>query len=160
MTLSVALGTDHGGFSLKTELLPWLQGQGYNVLDMGAYALDPDDDYPDCSELVAQAVTSGEAQRGILVCGSGVGVCIVANKVPGVRACLCHDIYSARQGVEHDDMNVLCLGALIIRVELAKELLTAFLSAQFSSKERYHRRLQKVLAIESKSIIGKRDRTG
>lgn len=158
MTLRVALGADHGGFSLKTELLPWLQGQGYEVLDFGAYTLDPADDYPDFSEAVAQAVASGEAQRGIVVCGSGVGACIVANKMTGVRACLCHDTYSARQGVEHDDMNVLCLGARVIEVELARELVTAFLSARFSTEERFRRRLQKLLAIESRAIQGRETR--
>ena len=159
MILRVALGADHGGFSLKTELLPWLQGQGCEVLDLGAHTLDPADDYPDFSEAVAQAVASGEAQRGILVCGSGVGACIATNKVPGVRAGLCHDTYSARQGVEHDDMNVLCLGARVIGVELARELITAFLSARFSNEERFHRRLQKVLAIEAKSVRGERNQT-
>lgn len=152
MTPRVALGADHGGFSLKTELIPWLQGQGYEVLDKGAHTLDLADDYPDFSKAVAQAVASGKAQRGILVCGSGVGGCIVANKIPGIRACLCHDTYSARQGVEHDDMNVLCLGARVIGVELAKELITAFLMANFSGEERHRRRLGKVLTIESNNI--------
>jgi len=159
MILRVALGADHGGFSLKTELLPWLQGQGCEVLDLGAHTLDPADDYPDFSEAVAQAVASGEAQRGIMVCGSGVGGCIATNKVPGVRAGLCHDTYSARQGVEHNDMNILCLGARVIGVELAREVITAFLSARFSNEERFHRRLQKVLAIEAKSVRGNRNQT-
>ena len=157
MTLRVVLGADHGGFSLKTGLLSWLQSQGYEVLDLGAHTLDPADDYPDFAEAVAQAVASGETQRGILVCGSGVGACIAANKLPGIRACLCHDTYSAHQGVEHDDMNILCLGAHIVGVELAKELVTAFLNAQFSDKERYRRRLEKILAIESRTTQEKRD---
>ena len=157
MTLRIALGDDHRGFSLKTELHPWLQGQGYEVLALGAHTLDPADDYPDFSKAVAQAVASGKAQRGILVCGSGVGACIAANKVPGIRACLCHDTYSAHQGVEHDDMNVLCLGARVVGVELAKELVTAFLRARFSGEERYHRRRQKVLAIESEALQEKGD---
>ena len=157
MTLRVALGADHGGFSLKTELLSWLQGQGYEVLDLGAHTLDPADDYPDFSVAVAQAVASGEAQRGIIICGSGVGACIVANKVAGIRACLCHDTYSARQGVEHDDMNVLCLGARVIGAELARELVATFLSAQFSTAERHQRRLQKLLAIESEAVQKKGD---
>ncbi len=152
MTPRVALGADHGGFSLKTELIPWLQGQGYEILDKGAHTLDLADDYPDFSQAVAQAVASGEAQRGILVCGSGVGACIVANKIPGIRAGLCHDTYSARQGVEHDDMNILCLGARVIGVELAKELITVFLMANFSGEERHRRRLGKVLTIESNNI--------
>lgn len=155
MTIRVALGADHGGFPLKTELLPWLQGQGYEVLDMGAHTLDPADDYPDFAIAVAQAVASGEAQRGIVVCGSGVGACVVTNKMTGIRACLCHDTYSAHQGVEHDDMNVLCLGARVIGVELAKELVSAFLNARFSGEERHRRRRQKVLDFESRNIQGK-----
>ena len=147
--LRVALGVDHGGFPLKVGLHRWLQGQGYEVVDLGANDLDPDDDYPDFAEAVARAVASGQADRGVLICGSGVGACIAANKVRGVRACLCHDTYSARQGVEHDDMNVLCLGARVLGVELAKELLYAFLNARFIGEERHTRRLQKVLAIES-----------
>ena len=110
MTLVVALGADHGGLSLKTDLIPWLESQGHRVVDVGAYSLDPADDYPDFAEAVTPAVTSDQVERGILVCGSGVGACIAANKVPGIRACLCHDIYSAHQGVEHDNMNILCLG--------------------------------------------------
>ena len=152
MTLRVALGADHGGFSLKAQLLPWLQDAGYEILDVGAHTLDATDDYPDYAEAVAQAVASGQAQRGILVCGSGVGACIAANKVPGVRACLCHDTYSAHQGVEHDDMNVLCLGARVIGMELARELVTAFLKARFSGEERHRRRLEKILAIESRAL--------
>jgi ribose 5-phosphate isomerase B len=155
MTLRVALGADHGGFRLKTDLLPWLQDQGYEILDVGAHRLDSTDDYPDFAAAVAQVVTSGQVQRGILICGSGVGACIAANKVPGVRASLCHDTYSAHQGVEHDDMNVLCLGAYVIGVELARELVTAFLKARFGGEERHRRRLEKVLAIESDALQGK-----
>lgn len=158
MTLRVALGADHGGFPLKTELLPWLQGQGYEVLALGAHTLDPADDYPDFAIAVAQAVASGEAQRGIVVCGSGVGACVVTNKMTGIRACLCHDTYSAHQGVEHDDMNVLCLGARVIGVELAKELVSVFLNARFSGEERHRRRRQKVLDFESGNI--QRKKTG
>lgn len=158
MMRRVVLGADHGGFSLKTELLTWLQGQGYEVLDLGAHTLDPADDYPDFSVAVAQAVASGKAQRGIIICGSGVGACIVANKVVGIRAGLCHDTYSARQGVEHDDINVLCLGGRVISMELAKELATAFLGARFSGAERHRRRLQKLLAVESGAVSGKRAR--
>ncbi|MEE8318182.1 MAG: ribose 5-phosphate isomerase B [Dehalococcoidales bacterium] len=149
MTQLVALGTDHGGFPLKEELLPWMKGQGYEVLDVGAHSFDPSDDYPDFAYAVAQAVASGKAPRGIIICGSGVGACIAANKVPGVRAGICHDGYSAHQGVEHDDMNVLCLGARIIGGALAVELVTAFLNARFSGEERHARRLRKVLDIES-----------
>lgn len=151
--LCVALGADHGGYSLKNELLVRLQGQ-YNILDVGAHKYDPDDDYPDFAEAVAKAVASGKAQRGILVCGSGVGACIAATKMPGVRACLCHDTYSAHQGVEHDDMNVLCLGARVIGIEFATELAIAFLKARFSNEKRHRRRLKKVLAIEKRAIRG------
>jgi len=149
--LRVALGADHGGFVLKNELLARLQGQ-YDISDLGAPKYDPDDDYPDFAEAVAEAVASGKAQRGILVCGSGVGACITANKVTGVRACLCHDTYSAHQGVEHDDMNVLCLGARVIGIELATELVEAFLKARFSKGKRHLRRLKKVLAIEKRAL--------
>ena len=149
--LRVALGADHGGYSLKNELLARLRGQ-YDILDLGAHKYDTDDDYPDFAEVIAQAVASGKAQRGILVCGSGVGACIAANKVPGVRACLCHDTYSAHQGVEHDDMNVLCLGARVIGIELASELVEAFLKARFSKEKRHLRRLKKVLAIEKQAL--------
>lgn len=148
----IALGTDHGGFPLKVELLPWFKTQGYEILDMGAYTLDPTDDYPDFALAVAQAVASGKAERGIIICGSGVGACIVANKLPGIRAGLCHDTYAAHQGVEHDDMNILCLGARVIGIELAKEVVKAFLNAQFSGEERHSRRLEKLKAIERKAF--------
>ena len=158
MKLRVALGADHGGFILKNELVTRLK-QVYEVLDVGAHAFDPADDYPDFSEAVARAVASGQAQRGILICGSGVGACIAANKVPGVRACLCHDIYSARQGVEHDDMNVLCLGARVIGLSLAMELARAFLNARFSNEGRHRRRLEKVLTIERQAFQEGRKRS-
>lgn len=159
MTLRVALGADHGGFALKVELVAWLRRQKYEVLDLGAQECDLADDYPDIAEAVARAVASGKAERGILVCGSGVGACIVANKIPGVRASLCHDTYSAHQGVEHDDMNILCLGARVIGVELAKELVAAFLKARFSAQERHCRRLEKVIAIEAKAMPKKHGQT-
>jgi ribose 5-phosphate isomerase B len=143
----VAVAADHGGFALKEELSDGLGGD-YNLIDLGASTLDPDDDYPDFALAVARAVASGRAERGIIVCGSGVGACIAANKVRGVRAGLCHDTYSARQGVEHDDMNVLCLGARVIGGELARELVRAFLGARFSGEERHRRRLEKVLEAE------------
>jgi ribose 5-phosphate isomerase B len=149
--LSVALGADHGGLSLKEELAVRLRDD-YEILDLGAHSYQPDDDYPDFVVPVAKAVVSGDAQRGILVCGSGVGACIVANKVPGIRAGLCHDVYSAHQGVEHDDMNVLCLGARVIGIELAAELVTAFLRARFSGEERHLRRLRKMMAIERQAL--------
>ena len=153
MGLKVVLGADHGGFALKNKLFSILQ-HGYEVTDLGAHTYNPDDDYPDYAGAIAQAVASGQAERGIIICGSGVGACVAANKVPGVRACLCHDIYSAHQGVEHDDMNVLCLGARIIGLELAGELAFAFLGADFSGEERHRRRLGKILDIEKKSLKG------
>jgi ribose 5-phosphate isomerase B len=155
MTVRVVIGADHGGFALKSELVPWLKAQGYEVLDLGAARYEAGDDYPDFAEAVAKSVASGQAQRGIIICGSGVGACIAANKIKGVRAGLCHDTYSAHQGVEHDDMNILCLGARIIGGELAKEIIAAFLKARFAQEERFSRRLQKVLAIEARNIAGK-----
>ena len=153
MKLKVALGADHGGFTLKNELVTRLQ-ETYEISDLGACTFDPNDDYPDFALAVAQAVASGQAQRGILICGSGVSACIAANKVPGVRACLCHDTYSAHQGVEHDDMNVLCLGSRVIGIELATELVKVFLNANFSGETRHCRRLEKVLAIEHQALHG------
>ena len=154
MKQTIALGADHGGFALKNEIAERLR-QEYEILDLGAYQLDPEDDYPDFSFAVARAVASGKAQRGILICGSGVGACVAANKLPGVRACLCHDTYSAHQGVEHDDMNVLCLGARVIGIELAAELANSFLKASFSGRESYQRRLSKILDIEREAGRGK-----
>ena len=152
MKLIVAVGADHGGFVLKKELVSRL-GESYEVLDLGAHNLDPADDYPDFVRTVTQAVISGRAERGIIICGSGVGAAIAANKVPGVRAAICHDTYSAHQGVEHDDMNVLCLGARVVGSELAWELAIAFLEARFTGEERHRRRLEKVLAIEREALL-------
>ena len=146
--MRVVLGADHAGFALKEVLKIYLADQGYEVVDVGAHAYDGSDDYPDFSAAVGRAVAGGEAPRGILVCGSGVGACIAANKIKGVRACLCHDIYSATQGVEHDDMNVLCLGGLIVGEALARKLVDGFLSATFIGEGRFQRRLNKVLALE------------
>ncbi len=156
MILRVAIGADHGGFTLKEELVARLKDD-FAVHDVGAHAVDPDDDYPDFVEPVARAVAAGEVDRGIIVCGSGVGACIAANKVPGVRAGLCHDSYSAHQGVEHDDMNILCLGARVVGGELAAELVTAFLGARFSGEPRYRRRLDKVISLERMALEGKRE---
>jgi len=133
---------------LKVEAVEWVREWGHDVWDAGAHQLDPGDDYPDFARGVAEAVAGGRADRGIIVCGSGVGASIVANKVRGVRAGLCHDTYSARQGVEHDDMNVLCLGARIIGPALAREVVAAFVEARFSGEERHTRRLAKVRAME------------
>ena len=156
MTMRIAIGADHGGFPLKAELTPWLRENGYEVLDMGAETLIPTDDYPDYALAVAEAVASEKVQRGIIICGSGIGACIAANKIPGVRACPCHDTYSAHQGVEHDDMNVLCLGARVVGGALAMEVVEAFLKARFSGEERHRRRLQKVLDIESQNMLKKK----
>jgi ribose 5-phosphate isomerase B len=122
---------------------------GHEVLDLGAHQFEPSDDYPDYARYVCQAIQHDQAQRGILLCGSGVGAAIAANKHRGVRACVCHDVYSAAQGVEHDDMNVLCLGARVVGIEVARLLVRAFLNAQFKTEQRFQRRLEKVQAIEA-----------
>ena len=150
--MQLAVAADHAGFELKVLLVPWLNSAGHQVVDLGAHQLEPDDDYPDYAAAVAQRVQSGGAERGIVVCGSGVGACIAANKVTGIRACLCHDTYTGRQGVEHDDMNVICLGARIIGLEVAKEILQAFLLASFLPEPRFHRRLEKLLRLERQGI--------
>ncbi len=147
--MRVAVGSDHAGFELKSALARLVQGFGCEVLDLGTTDTSPVD-YPDFAETVGRAVTDGRADRGILICGSGVGASVAANKLPGVRAALCHDTYSAHQGVEHDDMNVLVLGALVIGPELAWELVRAFLGAKFTGEERHRRRLDKVKALESR----------
>jgi ribose 5-phosphate isomerase B len=149
--VKIALGTDHAGFEFKNQLVSILVGQGVDIFEVGAFSYDANDDYPDFAEAVARAVADGKAERGILVCGSGVGASIAANKVRGVRAAMCHDTYSAHQGVEHDDMNVLCMGARIVGIELAREVANAFLGAIFSGEPRHARRLTKVIAIEAAS---------
>ena len=154
MMRRIAIGADHGGYYLKKDMVAYLENI-YEIIDLGADIFDEQDDYPEFAEAVAQVVVSRKAERGILICGSGVGACIAANKIPGIRACLCHDIYSAHQGVEHDDMNILCLGARVVGIELAKELVDAFLNANYSGEERYQRRLEKILEIERKSFQGK-----
>lgn len=146
--MRVAFGTDHGGLAIKDSILDAVRELGHEPLDLGAYELDPVDDYPDFAVLVGEAVQSGRADRGIAVCGSGVGVTMAANKMRGIRACLCHDTYSAAQGVTHDDMNVLCLGGRIIGPELAKALVRAFLTADFDGGERFRRRVNKVNALD------------
>ena len=138
-------------FDLKEEVRAYLTKAEHEVVDLGAYRCEPQDDYPDFAERVGEAIRAEEATRGILICGSGVGVSVAANKIPGVRAAMCHDTYSAHQGVEHDDMNVLVLGARIVGTSLAYELIDAFLKAKFiSDQERFTRRFKKVLAIEAK----------
>ncbi len=146
--MNIALGVDHGGFALKQIVIDELKKLGHTIIDCGAYSLDPADDYPDFARAVGAAIQRGETERGIVICGSGVGASVAATKMRGIRAAVCHDTYSARQGVEHDDMNVLCLGARIVGDELVKELVRAFVSAKFSGAERHRRRLNKVLEIE------------
>ena len=152
--MRIALGTDHAGFELREKVARVLADLGHDVEDVGAHSYDPEDDYPDFARLVAGAVASGAADRGVLVCGSGVGASVAANKVAGVRAAMCHDTYSAHQGVEHDDMNVLCMGARVIGEELAREVVTSFLGAAFSGEERHVRRVAKIKAIESAQALG------
>lgn len=146
--MKIAVGADHGGFVLKQIVMEELKKMGHSIVDCGAPTLNPTDDYPDFSRAVGQALQRGDAERGVLICGSGVGAAIAATKMRGVRACVCHDTYSAHQGVEHDDMNVLALGARVIGDELAKEIVRAFISARFSGDERFQRRLNKVMEIE------------
>jgi RpiB/LacA/LacB family sugar-phosphate isomerase len=146
--VKISIGADHGGFELKTKLVKFLTQSGEGPLDLGTFSGEAVD-YPDYARAVAKAVLGHKAERGILICGSGVGACVAANKFPGIRAAVCHDTFSARQGVEDDDMNILCLGARVIGTELAKELVRTFLAAKFSGAERHVRRLRKVAAIEN-----------
>lgn len=148
--MRIVFGADHAGFDMKQDVLAFVRGLGHEVLDVGAFTGTQPDDYPDFAEALGQALTEGKADRGILICGSGVGASVAANKIPGIRAGLCHDTYSAHQGVEHDDMNVLVLGSRIIGMELAHELVKSFVSAGFSNEERHVRRLGKVKKIESR----------
>ena len=144
----IAVATDHGGFPLKAALLEVVRKCGHEVLDLGAYSAEPADDYPDFAKAIGEAIQQGRAQRGVLMCGSGVGASVAANKMIGIRAGLAHDTYSAHQGVEHDNMNVLCLGARVIGPELMADLVRAYLGAEFSGEARHVRRLAKVDAIE------------
>lgn len=146
--MKVALAADHAGLPLKEEIAALVQSLGHEVLDLGAHQYDKDDDYPDFARYIGQAIQHGQADRGVLLCGSGVGASIAATKMKGVRAAVCHDAYSAAQGVEHDDLNVLCLGSRIIGGAVADVLVRAFLGATFSGETRHQRRLDKVLAIE------------
>lgn len=150
--MKIAIAGDHAGFHLKNFLAEDLRSLGHDVLDLGARELDPADDYPDFGERVALAIVESQVERGILVCGSGVGVCIAVNKFPGLRAGICHDAYSARQGVEHDNMNVLCLGERIVGAELARRVAREFVDARFTGEERHARRLGKVMAIEQRYL--------
>ncbi|MGC9157546.1 MAG: ribose 5-phosphate isomerase B [Terracidiphilus sp.] len=148
--VKLVIASDHAGFPLKEEVRAHLAKAGHEVVDLGAYNTEPSD-YPDFAEKLSLALKRGEAPRGILICGSGVGVCVAANKIPGIRAGMCHDTYSAHQGVEHDDMNVCVLGARIIGSALAFEVVDAFVRAQFlATEERFLRRYKKVLALEAR----------
>ena len=148
--MRIVVGSDHAGFELKKRIVSrLLEAEDLEVVDVGSYDTEPVD-YPDYAEAVGLAIREGRAERGILICGSGVGAAVAANKMPGIRAGVCHDTYSARQGVEHDDMNVLALGARVIGSELASELVSAFVHAAFSGEERHRRRLAKVQALEAR----------
>lgn len=147
--MRITIASDHAGFELKQVLADFLRQMGHQVTDVGTYSADPVD-YPDFAETLAATVLRGDSERGILICGSGVGASVAANKIPGIRAGLCHDSYSAHQGVEHDDMNVLVLGARVIGPELAKDLCLDFLKARFTGDERHRRRLNKILRIEER----------
>ncbi len=146
--MRIAIGFDHAGLAIKEAVIDAIRAAGEEPLDLGTYSTARVD-YPDFAEKVGRAIQKGEAERGILVCGSGVGVCIAANKMKGIYAAITHDTYSAAQGVEHDNMNVLCLGGRIIGSELAKSLVTAFLSARYSTEERFHRRFEKIQMLEN-----------
>jgi ribose 5-phosphate isomerase B len=148
--MRVGIAADHAGFDLKRELVEDLKASGYEMVDLGAHELNPEDDYPDLVIPLAEAVATGEVQRGIALCGSGVGACVVANKIPGVRAALIMDGFSAHQGVEDDDMNVICLGARVTGKALAMDLIQTFLLARFKDAERFRRRLAKIAALENK----------
>ncbi len=147
--MRVAIGADHAGSALKQLIGGDLRDLGHEVIDLGTDSMDPVD-YPDYAEAVGKVILDGKADRGILVCGSGVGASVAANKLPGIRAALCHDTYSARQGVEHDDMNILVLGGRVIGSELARELVHAYLAALFTKEERHRRRLEKIKALEKR----------
>lgn len=148
--MKIGIAADHGGYTLKEEIKSWLISLGYTIKDFGASMLDAADDYPDFVIPLALAIADGEIIKGIAICGSGVGASIAANKVAGVRAALILDNFSAHQGVEDDDMNMICLGGRVVGIKLAQELITSFLKAEFIGEERHHRRLDKVKALENK----------
>jgi ribose 5-phosphate isomerase B len=150
--MKMVIGSDHAGFAMKNAMGDLLRSLGHSVLDVGAFNENPSD-YPDFAEAVGRALLEGKGDRGLLVCGSGVGVSVAANKIPGIRAGMCHDTYSAHQGVEHDDMNVLVLGSRIIGEKLAEDVVKIFLGAKFTAEERHLRRLNKLKAIEAKYMI-------
>jgi ribose 5-phosphate isomerase B len=148
----IGIASDHGGHALKQHLAGLLRESGHELVDFGDRQPIPDDDYPDFVVPLARAVARGEVDRGVAICGSGVGACVAANKVPGVRACLIHDSFSAHQGVEDDDLNLICLGGLVVGQAFAWELVRTFLAAQFSGAERHRRRVAKVAALEGKEV--------
>jgi ribose 5-phosphate isomerase B len=152
--MKIAVAADHEGYELKTQLVPYLTGLGHSVEDLGTNSTSPVD-YPDFAEALGNAILQGRAERGIMVCGSGVGAAVAANKLPGIRACVCHDTYSAHQGVEHDQMNVLAMGSLVVGKQLAFELVRAYLAATFTGEERHVRRLAKIRALEEKYLAPK-----
>jgi len=153
--MKLVIGSDHAGFQLKVAIGDLLRSLGHEVLDVGAFNENPSD-YPDFAEPVGRAVVDKKEERGLLICGSGVGVSVAVNKIPGIRAGMCHDTYSAHQGVEHDDMNILVLGSRVVGVMLAQDLVKSFLGAKFTNEERHVRRLNKVKAIEAKYCGGSR----
>ena len=147
--MRISLTADHNGFELKKELIEHIQSLGHETIDLGPYEYESTDDYPDFAKIISDNVSQQQTDRGIMICGSGVGASVAANKIKGTRAAVCHDIYSAHQGVEHDDMNLLCIGSRIIGIEVAKELVKAFIDAKYTGEERHSRRLNKVLSMES-----------
>jgi len=149
--MRIAVASDHAGFAIKDDVINIVQAAGHEVLDLGTYSQEPVD-YPDYALKLGKAIIDKQADRGVLICGSGVGACIAANKIKGVYAGICHDTYSAHQGVEHDNMNVLCLGSRIVGIELVKEILKAYLGAIFDQEERFIRRFEKIRAIEKNGI--------
>jgi ribose 5-phosphate isomerase B len=153
--MKIVIGSDHAGFALKNSVGDLLRSLGHQVLDVGAFNENPSD-YPDFAEAVGRAVLDGRAERGLLICGSGVGASVAANKLTGIRAAVCHDTYSAHQGVEHDDMNVLVLGSRVIGVKLAEDLVKSYLGAKFTNEERHVRRIAKIRALEAKCVAAGR----
>ena len=150
--MKVAIASDHAGFQYKNILLKIIRDNGYELIDLGAYSDETGDDYPDHAEHIAKAIINAEAEKGILICGSGVGVSVAANKFKSIRAGVCHDTYSAHQCVEHDDVNVLCIGQRVIGIELAREIVLTFLAATFSHEPRHQHRLDKIRNIENRTM--------
>jgi len=146
--MKIVVGSDHAGFPMKADLLAFLREKGHEVLDVGSYDPEPVD-FPDVARKVAAAITSGQAERGLMVCGTGVGASIGANKMKGIRAAVCHDVHSAHQCVEHDDVNVMCIGAQIVGAWLAKDLVTSYLQAEFSTDEDFRRRVRKLAEMDA-----------